>query len=483
MASSVDVREIGILGALAQAQQRGEVSAVDLTQMSLARIDAASDLNAVVRVDPDRALEAAAGIDQKRARGEPLGELAGVPALVKDNMDVRGLPTTHGSRLCAQDPAAPDDDVTVARLRAAGAVVVGKTNLSEFAMEAISDNLVFGATHNPWRTGFSPGGSSGGSAAAMSAGLAAVATGTDGGGSVRIPASLCGLVGLKPTSGVTGARPARLPIELSSAGPLTATVADLRILAELTIGPARGDPSCVYGPDRSAAGRPLGTVYATTRIAGSGAVDAAVEAVFISAVEAFGRAVDREIRWLEPGVLDEDADEVWAAIYAPEDVFAVGSERLREQYDLLDPRVRAWVDRGLNSSLDEYLRARDARNRYVLRLDELLDDANVLLSPTVTARPYPAAGAGEADGELMPIDLFNTAAMNLTGHPALTVPAGTVDAVPFGLQLVGPRGTDLWLIELAGAWERHRPWPLTAPGYDAFLPATPGSAAPSRYGP
>ncbi|ORB27929.1 amidase [Saccharopolyspora erythraea NRRL 2338] [Mycolicibacterium parafortuitum] len=472
MGSSVaDVRDTGILGALVQAQQRGEVSAVELTQMSLDRIEAASGLNAVIRVDADRALRTAADIDRRRGRGEALGALAGVPALVKDNMDVRGLPTTHGSLLCAQDSPALDDDAAVARLHAADAVVVGKTNLSEFAMEAISDNLVFGATHNPWRTGFSPGGSSGGSAAALTAGLAAVATGTDGGGSVRIPASLCGLLGLKPTSGVTGARPARLPIELSSAGPLATTVADLRTLAELTLGPVHGDPSCVYGPDASIATQPLGTVFATTRIAGSRGLDAAVEAVFVSAVEAFGRAFGREIHWLAPGVLDEDADEVWAAIYAPEDVFAVGSRRLRDEYELLDPRVREWVDRGLSSDLDGYLAARNARNRYVLCLDELLDGANVLLTPTVTAGPYPAAGAGEADGELMPIDLFNTAALNLTGHPALTVPAGMVDAVPFGLQLVGPRGADLWLVELAGTWERHQPWPLTAPGFDAFLPA------------
>ncbi|QZT64260.1 amidase [Mycolicibacterium austroafricanum] len=477
MASSADdVRDTGILGALARAQERGEVTAVELTQMSLDRVEAASHLNAVIRMDGERALGAAADIDRRRRRGEHLGALAGIPALVKDNMDVRGLPTTHGSRLCALDPPATDDDAAVARLRAAGAVIVGKTNLSEFAMEAISDNLVFGATHNPWRGGFSPGGSSGGSAAALASGLAPVATGTDGGGSVRIPASLCGLLGLKPTSGVTGARPARLPIELSSAGPMSSTVADLRILAELTLGPADGDPSCVYGPDRAGITRPVGTVFATSRVAGARPVDEAVESVFATAVEAFGRAVGREVRWLPPGVLGEGADEVWAAIYAPEDVFAVGSRRLREQYAMLDPRVREWVDRGLNSTLDGYLSARDARNEYVRRLDEMLDGANILLTPTVTAGPYPAGGAADA-GELMPIDLFNTAALNLTGHPALTVPAGTVDAVPFGLQLVGPRGSDLWLIELAGAWERHQPWPLTAPGYDAFVPAAPSTQA------
>lgn len=465
-----ETRMRGILGTLARAQAARRVSAVELVQMALARIAAAASLNAVIRIDADAAMRAAADVDASRARGERLGVLAGVPVLVKDNMDARGLPTTHGSRLHARAEPATVDDAQVARLRSAGAVIVGKTNLSEFAMEAISDNLVFGATHNPWRIGYSPGGSSGGSAAALAAGLAPVATGTDGGGSVRIPAALCGLLGLKPTSGVVGARPARLPIELSSAGPLSATVADLKLLTGLGSGPAYGDPSSVYGPDPRAAQRPVSEVFATTRVAGRRPVTADVESVFVAAAEEFGHAVHRDVQWLPPGVLDAAADEVWAAMYAPEDVFAVGKAHLRSDRDLLDPRVLEWVDRGLSATLDGYLYARQARNDYVLRLDELLEESNVLLTPTVAAGPYPVGGPEEADGELMPIDLFNTAAMNLTGHPALSVPAGDVDRVPFGLQLVGPRGSDLWLIELASAWECRRPWPLAAPGYQPFVP-------------
>lgn len=129
------------------------------------------------------------------------------------------------------------------------------------------------------------------------------------------------------------------------------------------------------------------------------------------------------------------------------------------------------MDRGLSGTLEGYLAARRARIDYVLRLDELLDVANLLLTPTITAGPYPVAGPS-AGGELIPIDLFNTAALNLTGHPALSVPAGYVDDVPFGLQMVGPRGSDRWLIELAGRWEQHQPWPLCAPGYHVFLPPT-----------
>lgn len=444
------------------------MSAVELTDLALQRIADAAVLNAVVCTDMDEALLAARALDDRRARGERLGPLAGVPVLVKDNMDVRGMPTTHGSKLHEAAGPAGADDAAVARLRSADAVIVGKTNLSEFAMEAISDNLVFGPTHNPWRQGFSPGGSSGGSAAALAAGLSPIATGTDGGGSVRIPAALCGLLGLKPSSGVVGARPARLPLELSCAGPMATTVADLEMLLAIGSGPAQGDPSCVYAPDAGRATRPIGKVLATFRVAGTQPVSAAVEDVFAEAVTEFGVAVDRDVQWLPAGVLPQEADAVWAAVYAPEDVFSVGADRLRDGRALLDPRVLDWVDRGLDASLEVYLAARHARNGHVRILDELLGDANVLLTPTVTAGPYPVGGPDSAAGELMPIDLFNTAATNLTGHPALSVPAGMVEEVPFGLQLIGPRGSDFWLIELAKSWERHRPWPLTAPGHEPF---------------
>jgi Asp-tRNA(Asn)/Glu-tRNA(Gln) amidotransferase A subunit family amidase len=194
-----------------------------------------------------------------------------------------------------------------------------------------------------------------------------------------------------------------------------------------------------------------------------------VDASFTAAVEEFGRVVGRTVTWLPPGILDGAADDVWEAIYAPEDVFAVGAERLRAGYQWLDPRVRRWVDRGLASTLDDYLEARHARTRYVLVLDELLGSGNVLLTPTVTAPTYALDGPAEAGGELMPIDLFNTAAMNLTGHPAVSVPAGSVEGMPLGLQMVGPRGSDFWLVELARTWERTQPWPLTAPGFDTFV--------------
>jgi amidase len=439
----------------------------------LERISAASNLNAVVVVDAEGALRRAGEIDALRKTGAPLPPLAGVPTLIKDNTDVRGMRTTHGSLLHKESPPAADDDTVTTQLRAAGAVIVGKTNLPEFAMESFTDNLVFGATHNPWRRDRSPGGSSGGSAAALVAGLSAVATGTDGGGSTRIPAALCGLLGLKPTSGVAGNAAARLPIDLSSTAPLAHTVADLRLLAELTLQPAHGDPSCVRGPESSDLQRPVGKVFAARRIAGDEAIDADVEAAFLTAMEHFGAAIGREVEILESGVLDARADDAWATIYAAEDSYALGWDVAQARYALLDPRIAPWVDRGMGTALDEYLRARRDRCQYVRVLDDLLQSNNLLLSPTLTRASLPADGRIDIPtGESVPINLFNTAALNLTGHPGLSVPAGEIDGMPFGMQVIAPRGRDLWLLGVAEMWERAHPWRLAAPGYEPLIDFT-----------
>ncbi len=193
---------------LADAVRTRRVSSRQLIERALERISRLDgQLNAVVALRGDAALEEALALDARVAAGDDPGPLAGVPVLVKDLEDVAGLRTTRGSVLFADAAPARQDGLTPARLRAAGAIVVGKTNLPEFATEGYSANLVFGATRNPWGLEWSPGGSSGGSGAALAAGLAPIATATDGGGSVRIPAALCGLVGIKPTNGLIARQP------------------------------------------------------------------------------------------------------------------------------------------------------------------------------------------------------------------------------------------------------------------------------------
>ena len=467
-----ELRAEGILGALKRQLDARVISSRELVELALTRIATHADLNAVIAIQAEPALESAEEIDGWRARGEKLPPLAGIPALIKDVEDVKGFPTTYGSLIHRDAPAARADGSTAACLRRAGAVVLGKTNLPEFAMESFTANRLWGITHNPWRHGISPGGSSGGSAAALSAGLAPIASGGDGGGSTRIPAALCGLVGLKPTSGIIGHVPPRLPLDLSSSAPLAQTLIDLELLLGLLAQPAPGDPTCVYGLIDSPDNNLLpGRVFTAPRLVGSAEVDARVAARFDEVVPSIAEAFGRSAEPLPLPVLSDAADEDWATIYAAEDAWAAGWDELDRRRELVDERVLPWIDAGRNVALADYLAARAQRCAHVRVLDELLRDRNVILSPALTIDSIPADGVMPGlEGQPVPMSYFNTAALNLTGHPALSVPAGEIDGIPFGVQIVGPRGSDGWLLRLAKRWEASAQWPLVAPGYEVFLP-------------
>ena len=236
-----------MLAELAELVQSRKVSAVEMVRRAYERVGSLNgDLNAVVALrDEEEAVAEARGLDERALRDERLGPLAGVPFLVKDAQDLAGMRTTHGSLLLAEAVPAARDALNVARLRAAGAVPVGKTNVPEYCFEGFTDNRLFGMTRNPWAREWSPGGSSGGSAAAMAAGMVPIATATDGGGSIRIPASFCGLFGLKPTNGLVPRDPIPAWIDYSTDGPLAMSMADVRLLLALESGPAAGDPTAL----------------------------------------------------------------------------------------------------------------------------------------------------------------------------------------------------------------------------------------------
>ena len=222
-----------MLRQLVEMVRSGRVSAVDTLERAYERIGRLNgDINAVVALrNVGEAHAEAKALDDRVRRGERLGPLTGVPFLVKDSQDLAGMRTTHGSLLLAESPPAARDALGVARLRAAGAIPIGKTNVPEHCFEGFTDNLLFGATHNPWAPEWSPGGSSGGSAAALAAGMVPIATASDGGGSVRVPAAFCGLFGLKPTNGLVGRDPIPPWIDFSTDGPLALSMADLRLKA------------------------------------------------------------------------------------------------------------------------------------------------------------------------------------------------------------------------------------------------------------
>ncbi len=462
------------VSSIAEAVAAGRTRATDLVAEALRRIERDdATLGAVVGLRVEEALREASQLDRAVAEGERMGPLAGVPVLVKDLEDVAGMRTTHGSLLFADAPPAIADALIPARLRKAGAIIVGKANLPEFATEGYTANRLFGVTRNPWDPERSPGGSSGGSAAAMAAGMVPFATATDGGGSIRIPAALCGLVGIKPTLGLVPRHPAPDWIDFSTAGPFATSVRDLRRLLAVEAGPAPGDPS---GLPELGSWRPVAPprrLLAAHRTSDLGPLPAGVARTFEAAVAALADVLGLEVEWLDQrGFFTEgDPDIDWFTLAAAEHVASLGRQRVIAGLERMHPGARAFLELGLAIGVDEYLAARRRRFGYVRRLDELLGASDVLLTPTVAHEGWFADGRLTADGRpgALPPDVYSTALQNVTGHPAITLPAGRSDnGLPFGLQVTGPRFGDAALLDLAERWEAAHPWPAVAPGYAPF---------------
>lgn len=461
----------GYLARASQAVRERRVAAVELVEESLRRIAAARELNAVVALRADEALAEARALDDAPRPDPAAAPLLGLPLLVKDIEDAAGLPTTFGSLLHAAAAPAKRDGVVSARLRAAGAVLLGKTNVPEFAFEGYTDNRLFGPTRNPWAPAWSPGGSSGGSAAALAAGLVPLATATDVGGSIRIPAATCGLIGLKPTSGLIGRDPMLASLELNNHGPLAWTVADTALLLEILSGPTAGDPGALP-PWRPAGRRLPRRVVAAPRLAPGPTLPPTVERCFGAALRVVEDGIGLPV---EP----VDARDVFPSAYDPanwfrlvgvEQAWALGRQVIEGRHGELDPVFARHMRRALEIGIDEYLAARRARLRHAVELDDLLDGGTVLLTPTLTVEGWLADGRlpGAAEPGL-PSEAFNTEPANLTGHPALSLPAGRhASGLPFGLQVIGPRfGEDL-LLGFAEAWESASPWAQLADGHAAW---------------
>ena len=479
----------------------GEVSSVELVERAYARIGAGNGaVNAVVALrDAEEALAEAAALDGVVRDGERLGPLAGVPFLVKDAQDLAGMRTTQGSLLLSDAPLAARDALNVARLRAAGAIPVGKTNVPEFCFEGFTDNRLFGATKNPWAPEWSPGGSSGGSAAAMAAGFIPIATATDGGGSIRIPAAFCGLYGLKPTNGLLARDPVPSWLDFTTDGPLALSIADLRLLLAVEAGPAAGDPSALpadaaaavlagtvstrlarSAPGEAAVAAPgsparPSVVYAAPRLIDWGPLPASIADRFAAALASLETDLDMHVEPLEPARIfgEGNADEDWFLTGACEQARALGREYIEQAADRLSPVFLAAMRLGLEVTLDQYLAARRHRFAYARALDDLLCADAVLVTPTMPVAGFLADGrevGAESPGTKA--SSYNTQVQNITGHPALTVPAGmSPNGVPFGLQFTGPRFADALVLDVGEAWELAHAAIVVAPGFEAFWPA------------
>lgn len=464
----MDFRTLSV-AELARRVRDGEMSAREVVTASLERIEAVNPtISAFVAVDADRALEQAGAVDQMVATGGDPGPLAGVPIGVKDSEDSTGYRTTHGSMLLADAPVAVHDSALVARLRAAGAVVVGKTNLPEFAWTAHTSNTLFGTTRNPWSTDHSAGGSSGGSAAAVAAGMVPLATGSDGGGSIRIPSSCCALSGMKPS-------PGRVPVGhqktagwlgLSSKGVLGRTVDDVVAALDVVVGPETSDLMSLPRPEASWRDA-LVEPRVPARVAWSPAlgytdVDRSVLDVaegVVAALDALGADVVEV-----DTVFDEDPLDDWLAI--------VGTALLRTlepyeaRWDIVTPVLVSIAEHARSLPALRLVRALDRCHQMNLALVELFRDVRLLVTPTTAGLPPPNAleGKGVVNGVVDPNWVRLTYPFNMTRSPAATVCAGlSTDGLPVGVQVVGPQHGDLVVLRSAAALEQSIGFNATAP--------------------
>jgi len=330
-------------------------------------------------------------------------------------------------------------------------------------------------TRNPWHPAYSPGGSSGGAGAALAAGSVAIATATDGGGSVRIPAALCGLLGLKPTNGGIGRFPAHDWIDYSTDGVLATSSDDLRLLYLVQRGPVAGDPTAPTRAMLDAVQPPAvpSRIVAAYRTSDLGPLAPDVVRAFDDAVAAFASVVKQPVTWIEPGTLfgDDDPDLDWFTVATAEHVASLGRAFVDEQFDNFHPATQAFFTVGREITIDTYVAARRRRFHYVRRIDELLGGDAVLLTPTVASPGWLADGRLTEDSPIagLPPEVYSTALQNVTGNPALSVPFGYLtNGLPFGLQITAPRYFDAQLLDLADRWQSIFPWKRSAPGYEAL---------------
>lgn len=457
--------------------RRRALSPRELLEASLAAAEAVQPrLNCFVEVMAEEAREAARRAEQAVMDGASLGPLHGVPVMVKDQMDIAGHRTGNGSKIFDAAPPAATDNVLVARLRTAGAIILAKTTLPEFGVKGLTDGPAFGVTRNPWKLERTSGGSSGGSAAAVAAGVAPLALGTDGAGSVRGPAACCGIVGLKATLGVVPLETARDAFANHGyAGPMTRTVTDAAVMFSVMAGPAPADPwAAGAGPSAGLAPTMIGGDLSGVRLGylprlANPRVAADVAANTRAALDAYA-AMGAEI--------EEITDTIDWIEYEGRVLYQANFAVLLEPYlaqfrDVMDPATLAVMETGAGFSLAEFRNAQFARTRLFRAVQGLLARYDALVMPTISRTALPAdfntiTDEVEVDGVACGITRQGwTSAQypfNLTGHPAISVPSGFGDdGLPTGLQIVGRWGSEWDVLRLGAALETARPWATRRP--------------------
>ena len=453
--------------ALLRAYRARELSPCEVVDAALARIAACGPrLNAFVMVDEEAARRQARASERRWQAGAPCGPLDGVPVSIKDMNDVHGWPTRAGSRLTPTVPASSDAS-PVARLRAAGAVFLGKTTTPEFGWAGVTESPLTGSTRNPWDPACTAGGSSGGAAVAAALDLGLLHLGGDGGGSIRIPAAFCGVFGIKPSFARVPRYPQHSPLRLTQAGPLTRSVADAALMLDVIAAPDRRDWMALPRESLAPCGARLDGGIDGWRIAyaaefAGGSADAPVRARVDAALETLADLGADVIPIADPvGPLGELFTRYWQAAQA-----YAQHHRSRDERVQMDAGLVALLEAGEKFSFVDFAELMRARIAVGERLTALLADYDLLATPTLPLAAFPAGdqvppGCGLATW----IDWAHYSyPFNLGGQPAASCPCGfTAAGLPVGLQLVGPMYADGAVLRAARAFERAAPFAMPAP--------------------
>jgi aspartyl-tRNA(Asn)/glutamyl-tRNA(Gln) amidotransferase subunit A len=433
-----------------------ELTAAEVTDAALDRIGALNPkLNAFVALDPDDAQIQAATIDARLDGGDDVGPLAGIPIGVKDLEDAKGFQTTRGAMHLRDVAPADEDSTEVARLRAAGCVILGKTNTPEFGWVGDTYNPLFGATRNPWNIERSPGGSSGGTSAAVASGMVPLGTGSDGGGSIRIPSGLTGMSGLKPSQGRVPSGPAPMgAADLSTVGPMARRIRDVALALDVVVGPTPGDLRSLGHPGeswRAALDDPPAParVLWVPSIEGFGP-DAEVGAVCRTAVDRIAAA---GVEVVESGPVLENVIPSFLLLFygnmVPSYRDLMGTDAWADVTPGLAAIVEGAHDRATLDSVEE---ARKQAQAHSLRLAEAMEGYDVLISPLTAGHAPVSTRDGTVDGEETVSWVSYTYPFNVTRRPAGTTCAGfAADGMPIALQIVGHQLADRRVLEVT-AW-------------------------------
>ena len=439
--------------------QTKQMSAKEITQSALDNIQKYDgELNSFCSVNPEDALLQAEHIESLISKGERVGKLAGIPIGVKDLEDAKGFITTFGSELHANDPVAMEDSILVKRMRNQGCVILGKTNTPEFGHKGKTDNVPFGITKNPWNLEYSPGGSSGGTSAALASGMIPLGTGSDGGGSIRIPAALGGLAGIKTSQG-------RIPIGgdtppgsglLTVKGPMANTTEDNALALDATVGP---HPTDIFSLEEENLNwsenliddLPKTAIWSPTM--GFSNVDKEILSACEKAINLLADSgveiIEKETIWEENPV---DAWMVfWACACARRQQHLIGTD----DFEKIDPLLRLFIEMGTSMDGASYASSIDACHKLGFQLNNFFEESPLIITPATCGHAPFLEGDGFVNGEQTPSWVDFTMGINMTRNPAGVVPISLLESgLPASLQIIGAQRQDLTVLKAMYSFEK-----------------------------